>query len=896
MAQSKGSMSARNNENKKDVIKELENKISPVLVVNNSSLKPYIELFEYYPENIYQQSLGSLVGFFEIKEYSDESAYIVNFLTSVLKKEYYINPKRPVQESLDSALHKVNLALSELVKQGNVEWLGNLNAAICVLEKNNAHFSVSGNAKIFLFRKGMLSNISEGLASDSPEPHPLKTFVNVSSGRLEEDDRMLITSEDIFHIFSEAEIKKNFQRFEGGKFVQFIKTALSNQLEMIASIIIEIKGAKDSSEVLVPNQRKKIGTTLNAFSEKTFSDAKQKKPAIVEDSEIEEPQKENLEYVDEKTGHIYVQEEAGRKKRTEQTNIHLEIAKEKIFSALFLIKNSFRKKIASYRKKREEKKELLRVEKEKQAKIAAEEKIRRQERKAAEEALRLEEQEHQAAEKAKHLEEQKAKEAEENRLREQEEALEKERQLKLEEAQILQKKAEEEKAELIIPETTEETADEEIFDNPSEKIPTQSEELSFKEKLERAMQHYQQEPAENVENELPIETEITDGSGMEKISWKEKIMPVLGKIKERMSVIFCQLLEKTKSIFQKIKQLKSEKEPAYEEWADIEEEKISFIPHLKEKFLSLNTKQKAGSIAALILIFIVPIFIARFISKTEPQPVAETPVAPVINQSEILANEKNINLSPEIQILAQQSGIVNMTVTSKGLAAATKNKIIMIGNGNEEQKEYTFPENSGSAVNASYMQDLSLIFIQTDKNKMISFSPVSAKFTEDSIELPANPSENLIGTYLTYLYVLDNQANQIYRYPRATGGFGAKTSWLKDEISLSSVSDMTIDDNIYLIQDNTIVKLFKGKKQEFNLENSNTPVNFDKIFTTAIDSQSLYVLDAKNSRLVQFNKENGEITKQYFNENLKYGTSLSVDEKNKTAYVSTLNEILAISL
>jgi hypothetical protein len=131
-------MSSRNHDKNKEVIKELEKTISPVLVVNNSSLKPYVELFEYSPENIYQQPLGSLVGFFEIKEYSQDSAYIVNFLTSVLKKEYYINPKRPVTESLDSALHKVNLALSELAKQGNVEWLGKLNAAICVLEKNTA--------------------------------------------------------------------------------------------------------------------------------------------------------------------------------------------------------------------------------------------------------------------------------------------------------------------------------------------------------------------------------------------------------------------------------------------------------------------------------------------------------------------------------------------------------------------------------------------------------------------------------------------------------------------------------------------------------------------------------------------------------------------------------------
>ena len=193
-------MPPKNTEKKLDSIKELQKNISQILVINNSSLKPYIELFEYAPENIYQQPLGNLIGFFEIKEYSEDSAYVVNFLTSVLKKEYYANPRRSVAESFDSAMNKVNLALSEVAKHGNVEWIGKLHACICVIEKNSIHFTVAGNAKIFLNRKKVLTEISEGLSSDESQPHPLKTFINVSSGRLEKEDNIIITCEDIFHI------------------------------------------------------------------------------------------------------------------------------------------------------------------------------------------------------------------------------------------------------------------------------------------------------------------------------------------------------------------------------------------------------------------------------------------------------------------------------------------------------------------------------------------------------------------------------------------------------------------------------------------------------------------------------------------------------------------------
>ena len=393
------------NNNKKEVFKELEKTISPILVVNNSSLKPYVELFEYYPENIYQQALGSLVGFFEIKEYSEDSAYIVNFLTSVLKKEYYINPKRAVAESLDSALHKVNLALSEIAKQGNVEWLGNLNAAICVLERNNTHFSVAGKAKIFLYRNTILTDISDGLAADSAEPHPLKTFVNVSSGRLEKDDRMLITSEDIFHILSTTEIKKNLQRFKGEKFVQFLKTALSNQLELIVAINVQLSEAKPVSEITTFTSHKKSPTAVNVFSEKTFAKEATRSESLADDYEINADEKENAsDYTDKKTGHIYMQGEAAESGENSKANIYWDMTKEKIAQGWYSTKNDLRRRFSMYKKQLAKKRQLRQINKEKEQQ-ALDEKLKREQAEKAIADMKREIEMKEEAEKIKQQEE-----------------------------------------------------------------------------------------------------------------------------------------------------------------------------------------------------------------------------------------------------------------------------------------------------------------------------------------------------------------------------------------------------------------------------------------------------------------------------------------------------------
>jgi len=872
-------MSSRNHDKNKEMIKELEKIISPVLVVNNSSLKPYVELFEYSPENIYQQPLGSLVGFFEIKEYSQDSAYIVNFLTSVLKKEYYINPKRPVAESLDCALHKVNLALSELAKQGNIEWIGKLNAAICVLEKNNTHFSVAGNAKIFLYRNTVLSNISDGLASDSLEPHPLKTFVNVSSGRLEKNDRLLITPEDIFHIFSTNDLRKNFQRFAGDKFVQFLKTALSNQLEMISAIVVEIAETKSVGEVKVSAPSKKLEAVANVFSEKTFTKAPKQATTLGETTEDEIDYEEiDREYTDKKTGHIYVQGEDDDLEKTSQANIYWDMTKEKISQGWYSTKNDIRRRFSIYKKQLAKKRAIRKAEKEKEAQMMAEEKKCEQERKALEE---LELSRQIELEKQQIIETQ--KKADEITQKQEIEA----GQI----AEIQQQEIEELIAEQ--PESSEEIIEIEI-EQPRE--PAQEKELSFKEKLTLAMA----EERRNALNRLGIESKQVDLeknilSEQNAIDLEEKnsklgnfqssFVWISQKSGQKLKTILVSIQPSANKVLEKIKLIHFDTKKTSE-----------VVPHfskIRKLFSSFTNKQKLYTLLAFVLIFVVPFFIVHWMNnRPKSQTITEAGVK-VPTLSEILANEKNINLSTQKQTALNSSNIINTLVTNTGTAVIAKTSVIIIENG--QQTEYPLPENSGTVVKATFMKDLSLIFILNDQNKIISFSPVSKKFTDNNISLPANISNDFIGTYLTYLYILDMQDNQIYRYPRATGGFGDKTNWLKDNTPLTGISDMTIDDNIYCIQNNSVLKLFKGTKQYLTLEASNTPVHFDNIFTT-IDSDSLYVLDVKNSRIVQYSKNDGSITAQYFNEALANGKSLSIDESNKVAYISTSSELISISI
>lgn len=776
-------------------ISSLEASFEDVLVCQKTSAKTLLEIFVERPENITQENLGTLAGILEINEESSDSSYVVNYLISVIKKEYYSKAKRGAIESFEAALNKANLALAKLAEHGNVNWLGKINAILLVIEKNNIHLSQTGSAKALLLRGKSLTDISEG-AIIPENPSPFKTFVDVLSGRLEKDDALIVTTDAIFEIFSFEEIKRSALKFSPEEFMRFLRTALGNELEKAAVLVARIEEKKSPAEIFEETAEK---NDFNAFSQTAFSKTPQKKPKK-EISENEDKQsladeikedlkKESDEFINKKTGHIYIKENFSfQEKNPIWGNISEVIQiKAKEFSNLSSKKlSTLRRKIVSIK-------------------------------------------------------------------------------LRSEKIKITEPK--------IIPEDIK-NIPEELANIPQEIQITQPE-----------PQNISVSPKEPREPLIKFD--------------KEKILLLAKEFYATLKEIFLDIFsflvfasQKTIAGVKKFIPKKQTVSPSREAIPTQQNNFLKlFIPQfgkIKKLFSKLDYSKKLYAGLAVLLLLIVPYFIVKMqnkenISDSVPQEIApSTPLA--------LEQDKNVSRIENLQSVFSKnsiSKIVNLNgkmffIDETGLTNA------------EDSQNYPFPADFAPLKVVSNMDDLNLIFLINQNNKIISWSPISKKFQDNAIEIPAGSDIAIAKTYLTYLYLLNKNSNQIYRYPRANEGFGEKLNWLKDTFDLSKISDIAIGENLYLAQDGNILKLFQGKKQTFTIEETATQVSADKLYTKR-DSLNFYALDKKNSRIIKFDLE-GKIVSQFYNAEISQAQDFEINEESNLVYFSNGNEVKSFEM
>lgn len=168
-------------------------------------------VFSYEAINIEQAKLGNLYLVGKIANFPQKKHknfdFLLNLLSSAIKREFYSDPERNTLEALESALQSANIYLTDFAKKGHKEWIGNLDFTCIAFSGNNMHVGQTGDMLIYLLRGSTMSNIARKFSTKEKKKVPLKTFSNIASGNLEENDRIVVSTSDILSLASAQKIK-----------------------------------------------------------------------------------------------------------------------------------------------------------------------------------------------------------------------------------------------------------------------------------------------------------------------------------------------------------------------------------------------------------------------------------------------------------------------------------------------------------------------------------------------------------------------------------------------------------------------------------------------------------------------------------------------------------------
>lgn len=175
-----------------------------------------------------------------------------------------------------------------------------------------------------------------------------------------------------------------------------------------------------------------------------------------------------------------------------------------------------------------------------------------------------------------------------------------------------------------------------------------------------------------------------------------------------------------------------------------------------------------------------------------------------------------------------------------------------------------------------YINQKNLIQLKTEDN---SFNELSIPAEENTTDFVASD------IYNNRLYVVNGKEKQIYVYTIAGQGFSQPRAWIEDKTDISEAADISIDGHIYLLtKTGDIIKLLRGIKQDFKMENLDPPFEDPIKLTVSKDLDYIYILEPKNSRIVVFDKD-GEFIMQYQADVLSSAKDFLINEKDKTIYV-----------
>lgn len=211
------------------------------------------------------EDLGTLYVIAEIKSPAQDPPYIFTTICKLVKSGYWRTVGDTVVPDFEEALTHLNIFLTNLKKEGEIELVSHLNVAVIALHKSTLQISTIGNVTAIIKQRQETTKLLPAEDSELPSGSSDR-FLHVITGRFSKDSVLFIATPGLFKIFNEENLLRAISQSESvptdkiEKIITSNKSLLGNEgvtcfvLEY-ASSPIHRENARGSERLLAPLMR-----------------------------------------------------------------------------------------------------------------------------------------------------------------------------------------------------------------------------------------------------------------------------------------------------------------------------------------------------------------------------------------------------------------------------------------------------------------------------------------------------------------------------------------------------------------------------------------------------------------------------------------------------------------
>ena len=162
----------------------------------------------------------------------------------------------------------------------------------------------------------------------------------------------------------------------------------------------------------------------------------------------------------------------------------------------------------------------------------------------------------------------------------------------------------------------------------------------------------------------------------------------------------------------------------------------------------------------------------------------------------------------------------------------------------------------------------------------------------------SNKNATLIESYDRFVYVINPEKRNIYRYSESDEGYSDPVGWMKSATGLKydELTSISVDGDVWLTTiDGQLKKFTSGREETLNIRGLDIPFEKDIFAYTNEKLNNVYVLDPSNNRVVSLSK-NGDFIKEYKSVSLGAASNLAVNEELNKIFVVSGSIIYQINL